>query len=156
MPVSGWESVPALLRHCTVAVYHKSTGGGPDGVIRALKICRDQLAKQGYMYHRGRAQVLENIGLTGKGFVRSLEHAHEGSSGSAKDLMFKKLFELIEPQLWELDGPGGVAPPRDPPGSGVNSQEQERAQMVNVQQATNVIDNDPSKSLYPAFKAPKK
>jgi hypothetical protein len=152
---TGWQSVPALLRHCTVAVYHKSTGGGPDGVVRALKICRDQLAKQGYMYHRGQAQVLENIGLTGKGFVRSMQHTHEGNSGNAKDLMFKKLFELIEPRLWELDGPGGVAPPRDPPGSDVNSQEQGRAQLVNDQQAMNVID-DNSSQLYPNFKVPKK
>jgi hypothetical protein len=156
MPASGWDSIPALLRHCTVAVYKKSTGGGPDGVIKALKICRDQLAKQGYMYHRGRAQVLESIQLTGKGFVRSLQHQSEGNSGNSKDLMFKKLFELIEPRLWELDGPGGVAPPRDPPGSDVNSQEQERSQLVNSQQGTNIIDTIPGAGLYPAYKPPKK
>lgn len=113
MSVGGWKDVPALLRHCVVAVYHKSTGGGPDGVVRAFKICRDQLAKQGYLYHRGQNEILESIALTGKGTVRNNEHSREGFSGANKDLQFQNLFKLIEPRLWEYDGRGGRQPPKD-------------------------------------------
>lgn len=111
----AWRDVPALLRHCVVAVYGKSTGGGPDGVVRAFKICRDKLAQQGYLYPRGRNQILEDIRETGKGFVRSMQHVHEGVHGAQKDEQFAQLFAMIEPRLWEYDGPGGKQPPKDQP-----------------------------------------
>lgn len=153
MSVTGWQAVPPLLRHCVVAVYAKTTGGGPDGVVRAFKICRDQLAKQGYLYHRGQAQILENIQLTGKGWVRSLQHGHEGGDGEAKDRQFQRLFQMIEPRLWEYDGPGGISEPKS---SGIDgaSQDEERARLMdnrNVLEGISAADH-----LYPAFKTPKK
>lgn len=113
MPIGGWKDVPALLRHCVVAVYNKTTSGSPDGVVRAFKICRDQLAKQGYLYHRGQNEILESILLTGKGHARNNEHSREGFSGAAKDLQFQRLFKMIEPRLWEYDGRGGRQAPKD-------------------------------------------
>ena len=111
----GWREVPALLRRCVVAVYAKSTGGGPDGVVRAFKICRDTLAKSGYLTPRGQSQILEEIALTGKGWVRNQEHMRQGVEGERKDRQFELLFKMIEPRLWEYDGPGGKKPPVDPP-----------------------------------------
>lgn len=96
-----------------VAVYNKSTGGGPDGVVRAMRIARAKLGQWGYLYHLGGNQVLEQVQLTGKGWVRNQKHLSEGLSGMGKDLEFARLFKMIEPRLYELDGPGGVKPPRD-------------------------------------------
>ena len=109
----GWRDYPALFRHMVVAVHAKSTGGGPDGVKKAMLISRDQLGKWGYLYHRGGNEVLEGIHLTGKGWVRNQLHITEGRSGDAKDLQFAALFKQIEPQLYELDGPGGKKAPKD-------------------------------------------
>lgn len=152
--ITGWQAVPSILRHCVVAVYRKTTGGGPDGVVRAFKICRDQLAKQGYLYHRGQAEILENIQVTGKGFVRSLHHSHEGSAGAAKDNQFKQLFQMIEPRLWEYDGPGGRSPPKDMAGPGSDFQDQERSKLVDSRET--MIDFIGVNHLAPANKPPKK
>lgn len=130
MSISGWRDVPALLRHCVVAVYSKTTSGGPDGVVRAFKICRDQLAKQGYLYHRGQNEILESIQLTGKGFVRNNEHVREGFSGHGKDLLFQRLFKMIEPRLWEYDGVGGKQPPKSRPSATGEAQDEERSKLM--------------------------
>jgi len=108
----GWFDYPALFRHMTVAVYNKSGGGGAHGVIKAMKITRDQLGKWGYLYHRGGNEVLEGIKLTGKGWVKNQKHISEGFAGQQKDLQFASLFKMVEPMLYELDGPGGVKPPK--------------------------------------------
>jgi hypothetical protein len=144
--------VPPILRHCVVAVYAKTTGGGADGVVRAFKICRDQLAKQGYLHYRGKAEILEDIQLTGKGWVRSLDHAHEGGDGGNKDRQFQKLFEMIEPKLWEYDGPGGVQPPSSAADGTAFDAEQTR-----LMDNRNVLgDISGINHLYPANVPPKK
>lgn len=107
----GWRDFPILFRHSVVAIY-KKVGGGPEGVIKAMLISRDTLAKQGYLNHRGNRQVLDGIVLTGKGFARNAVHLREGMAGSAKDLEFERLFKMIEPKLYELDGPGGKNAPK--------------------------------------------
>ncbi len=117
--------MPALLRHCVVAVYAKSTGGGPDGVVKAFKICRDTLAKSGYLAFRGSGQILDNIQLTGKGYERNLKHQHEGVHGGAVDVQFKKLFQMIEPRLYEYDGPGGLLEPPQMPSADPDGQDQD-------------------------------
>jgi hypothetical protein len=96
-----------------LAIYNKSTDGGPDGFIKALRISRDTLAKQGYVYHGEGLAVLENIRLTGKGWLKNRQHESEGASGAAKDAAFAGLWKMIESQLWKLDGPSGKKP--DPP-----------------------------------------
>lgn len=116
-----WKSVPRILRHCVVAVNGKV--GGHDSVIRAIKICRECLEKNGYLYKTNAVKsgaLLADIRLTAKGWERNQEHLREGFSGEKKDLVFKSLFEQIEPKLWELDGPGGRQPPKenDPEQSG--------------------------------------
>lgn len=78
-----------------------------------MKIARDTLAKSGYLYPAGRNEVLEGIVLTGKGWVRDQQHLREGFAGSSKDLEFARLFKMIEPRLYELDGPGGKQPPKE-------------------------------------------
>lgn len=109
----GWRDQPPLFRHVVVAIYNKGhAGGGADGVVRAMKMARDVLAKQGLLYHRGSNQVLEGIVLTGKGVVRNAKHIREGLAGDRKDQQYQKLFKLIEPRLYELDGPGGKKPPK--------------------------------------------
>ena len=107
-----WQDVPALVRHSTLAIYNKSTGGGADGVIKALRISRDTLAKQGYLYS-SQGAVLEQIKLTAKGWLRNRQHEAEGRSGTDKDRAFAQLWKLIESRVWELDGPSGEKP--DPP-----------------------------------------
>lgn len=109
----GWRDCPPLFRHCVVAIFNKGvTGGGADGVVRAMKIARSQLAKQGYLAPPTGQQVLEGIVLTGKGWTRNQAHIREGFNGSDKDRQFERLFKLIEPKLYELDGPGGKKPPK--------------------------------------------
>lgn len=103
----GWRDIPALVRHSTVAIYGKSFAGQRDGFIRALRVSRDTLAKQGYVYHGANVAVLQNIRLTGKGWLRNQKHLMEGFRGQAKDLEFARLWKTIEPRIWELDGPGG-------------------------------------------------
>jgi len=109
----GWQSVPALVRHSAVAIYYKSFAGTPDGFIRSLRVARDTLAKHGYVYHGANLAVLQDIRLTGKGWVRNQRHLAEGFEGSQKDLEFARLWKTIEPRLWELDGPGGKQPPKN-------------------------------------------
>ncbi len=128
--MSGWRDVPALVRRCVVSVYGKTSGGGPDGVVRAFKICRDQLAKHGYLYPRGNDQILESIILTGKGYERDLDHNHSGHAGEAKDLMFSNLFEMIEPRLYEYDGRGGKQAPRPQPSIDGISMDEEAVKIV--------------------------
>lgn len=150
--ITGWNAVPPLLRHCVVAVYAKTTGGGHDGVVRAFKICRDQLAKQGYMNYRGSAQILENIQLTGKGWARSLDHSREGGGGEAKDRQFQQLFEMIKPRLWEYDGPGGVQPPNSVTDGSAHEQE-----LSNLMDNRNTLDAMTGiNHLYPAYVPQKK
>jgi hypothetical protein len=122
----GWRDIPPLFRHCVVAIFNKGvTGGGADGVVRAMKIARAQLGKQGYLYPAAGQEVLEGIRLTGKGWTRNQQHIREGFQGSNKDLQFERLFKMIEPKLYELDGPGGRQPPK--PANAKDSQDQERA-----------------------------
>lgn len=113
--MSGWRDIPPLVRHSTLAIYGKSTGGGADGFIKALRISRDTLAKQGYLYDGKGLAVLQNIKLTGKGWLQNRKHVTEGRSGAQKDEAFAKLWKLIESRLWELDGPSGKkpAPPKN-------------------------------------------
>jgi len=111
--MAGWRDVPALVRHSTLAIYNKSTGGGADGFIKALRISRDTLAKQGYVYHGEGLAVLQDIKLTGKGWLRNRQHEAEGRSGDAKDRQFAQLWKMIESKLAELDGPSGKK--ADPP-----------------------------------------
>lgn len=108
-----WQDVPALVRHSTLAIYNKSTGGGADGFIKALRISRDTLAKQGYVYYGQKKAVLEDIKLTGKGWLQNRKHEAEGKSGEEKDRAFAQLWKLIEPKMAELDGPSGEK--ADPP-----------------------------------------
>jgi hypothetical protein len=122
----GWRDFPALFRHMVVAVYNKSTSGGPDGVVKAMLITRDKLADWGYLYHRGGQEVLAGIRLTGKGWGREQKHLREGFAGNAKDLQFERLFKMIEPRLYELDGPGGTKPPKQPPPEQLERQDPER------------------------------
>jgi hypothetical protein len=138
----GWRDFPAIFRHMTVAVYNKSTGGGPDGVIKAMMITRDKLADWGYLYHRGRQEVLEGIRLTGKGFARNGKHLREGFAGTNKDQQFAKLFQMIEPRLYELDGPGGVKPPK-PVITGEKRVAEDHAEERDIK------SQDTPKSLYP-------
>lgn len=109
--MAGWRDLPALFRHSVVAIY-KKVGGGPEGVVKAMLIARDTLAKSGYLNHRGGQEVLQGIVLTGKGFERNAKHLREGMAGSSKDLEFERLFKMIEPRLYELDGPGGRKAPK--------------------------------------------
>lgn len=113
--MASWKDIPALVRHSTLAIYNKSTGGGPDGFIKALRISRDTLAKQGYVYHGQKKAVLQDIKLTGKGWLQNRKHEQEGRSGHDKDRAFAQLWEMIKPQLAALDGPSGVKaePPKD-------------------------------------------
>jgi hypothetical protein len=103
----SWQDIPALVRHSTLAIYGKSTGGGADGFIKALRISRDTLAKQGYLYNGEGLAVLQDIQLTGKGWLRNRRHDAEGRSGDAKDRQFAQLWKLIESKLADLDGPSG-------------------------------------------------
>ena len=98
-----------------MAVYAKSTAGGPDGVVKAFLICRDTLAKSGYLTPRGGSAILDDIALTGKGWERNQHHMRQGAEDARKDAQFEKLYKLLEPRLWEYDGPGGKDPPKDPP-----------------------------------------
>ena len=120
-----WKDIPRLLRHCVVAVHAKVGGAGEAGVISALKICRDCLEKNGYLYRSnvGKA-LLDDIRLTAKGYQRNQEHLREGGAGERKDLSFKKLFQQIQPIIFELDGPGGKKAPED--ASPEESQESEK------------------------------
>ena len=140
--MAGWRDVPSLVRHSTVAIYNKSTAGGPDGFIKALRIARDTLAKSGYLYHGAKLAVLEDIRLTGKGWQRNQKHLAEGFAGAHKDLEFARLFKMIEPRLYELDGPGGKQPPK-PVGDTGDRQDEERG---NAQ-----VDNRPL-PIYPTRK----
>lgn len=110
-----WRDVPALVRHSTLAIYSKSTGGGADGFIKALRISRDTLAKQGYVYHGEKKAVLQDIKLTGKGWLQNRKHEQEGRAGHEKDRAFAQLWKLIESKLADLDGPSGkkALPPKD-------------------------------------------
>lgn len=98
------------MRHSTLAIYNKSTGGGADGFIKALRISRDTLAKQGYVYAGQKMAVLEEIKLTAKGWLQNRKHVAEGRSGAEKDKAFAQLWKLIENRVWELDGPSGEKP----------------------------------------------
>ena len=120
-----WQDVPALVRHSTLAIYNKSTGGGAEGFIKALRISRDTLAKQGYVYHGKGLAVLEEIKLTGKGWLQNRKHMEEGRSGVEKDRAFAQLWKLIEPKLAELDGPSGEKP--DPPKNAAEAASREKA-----------------------------
>jgi hypothetical protein len=91
-----------------------------------MKIARATLGKQGYLFPPIGEEVLQNIRLTGKGWVRNQAHIREGFEGGAKDLQFERLFKLIEPKLYELDGPGGKKPPKSP-ASAKDAQAQERS-----------------------------
>lgn len=106
-----WREIPPLVRHSVVAIYNKSTGGGADGVIKAIRISRDTLAKHGYLYSGQGLAVLEGIKLTSKGWLRNRQHEAEGRSGHAKDMQFASLWKMIEPRMAELDGPSGKKPP---------------------------------------------
>ena len=122
--MAGWRSIPTLVRHSTLAIYNKSTGGGADGFIRALRISRDTLAKQGYVYHGEKLAVLQDIKLTGKGWLQNRTHEAEGRSGEAKDRAFAQLWKLIEKRLPELDGPSGLKD--DPPKNSKESASREK------------------------------
>ena len=119
-----WRDIPALVRHSTIAIYNKSTGGGPDGFIKALRISRDTLAKAGYLYYGEGLAVLQDIQLTGKGWLKNKKHESEGRSGEAKDRQFAQLWKLIESKIPELDGPSGKRP--DPPRNIVDAADQEK------------------------------
>lgn len=111
----GWRDQPALFRHVVVRIFNKGvTGGGAEGVVRAMRMARDVLARQGHLYHSPGTQVLDGIRLTGKGFVQNAKHLREGFEGDTKDQQYAKLFKMIEPRLYELDGPGGAKPPKPP------------------------------------------
>lgn len=120
-----WQDVPALVRHSALAIYNKSTSGGAEGFIKALRISRDTLAKQGYLYYGQKMAVLENIKLTSKGWLRNRQHEAEGKSGEDKDRAFAQLWKLIEPRVWELDGPSGERP--DPPRNNAQAAQREQA-----------------------------
>jgi hypothetical protein len=126
--MGSWRDIPAILRRCVVAVYGKTSGGGPDGVVRAFKICRDKLAKDGYLGHRGSNEILESIQLTGKGYVRNLHHISSGQDGAAKDITFSKLFEMIKPRLYEYDGKGGEQPPTSSADGSASAAERQKSE----------------------------
>lgn len=106
--MASWKDIPALVRHSTLAIYNKSTGGGAEGFLKALRISRDTLAKQGYLYHGEKTAILQDIKLTGKGWIRNKQHESEGRSGHEKDRAFASLWKLIEARVAVLDGPSGV------------------------------------------------
>jgi hypothetical protein len=102
--VVDWWAIPALVRHSTLAIMSKSTGGGPTGFLKALRISRDTLAKAGYVYHGKGLSVLQGIQLTEKGWLRNKKHHSEGKGGTAKDHQFADLWNLIKPKIPEIDG----------------------------------------------------
>jgi hypothetical protein len=120
----SWKDVPRLVRHSALAIYHKSTEGGAEGFIRALRISRDTLAKQGYLYHGEKAAVLQDIKLTSKGWLRNQKHEQEGRSGDEKDRAFAQLWKLIESRIAELDGPSGVK--AEPPKNSAEAAQREK------------------------------
>jgi hypothetical protein len=102
--VVDWWTIPALVRHSTLAIMSKSTSGGPRGFLKALRISRDTLAKQGYIYHGKGLSVLQGIHLTEKGWLRNRKHHAEGKSGEAKDRQFAMLWQSIKSKIPEVDG----------------------------------------------------
>jgi len=111
--MANWRDIPVLVRHSTIAIYNKSTGGGPQGFMQALRISRDTLANAGYLYQGKGLALLEGIKLTGKGWLRNRQHEAEGRSGDAKDRQFESLWKSIAEKIPELDGPSGKK--ADPP-----------------------------------------
>lgn len=123
--------MPALVRHMTVAIYNKSTGGGPDGFVRAMMMARGRLAKWGYIYHGGNPnEPFTKIFLTAKGWKRNLRHDSESFLGDLKDLHYARLYDSIEPRMHELDGPGGKRPPKEAkPKEAKDQQSPEKAEL---------------------------
>lgn len=145
--MAGWQDIPALVRHSTLAIYRKSTGGGAEGFIKALRISRDTLAKAGYLYHGEGLAVLQEIRLTSKGWLRNKKHLEEGKSGEAKDREFANLWKMIEPRIAELDGPSGKK--ADPPKNTKEAADREKASSKPGEKSRN--DNSKS-ALYPPKK----
>jgi len=108
------------------------------------------------MFHRGKAQILEDIGLTGKGYIRNLQHETQGITANEKDLKFDALFAMIAPRLWEYDGPGGKQPPQGRPSAdGTASAEEVDRVMDGNDRINNIVGGDFS-YLYPRNIPPKK
>jgi hypothetical protein len=142
--MASWRDVPALVRHSTLAIYNKSTGGGADGFIKALRISRDTLAKQGYVYHGEAKAILQDIKLTSKGWIRNRQHEQEGRSGNEKDRAFASLWKMIEARVPELDGPSGekTEPPK-------NSKEAAAREKLDKRPGENGKFDDRPGPLYP-------
>ena len=68
--------------------------------------------------------MLQDIKLTGKGWLRNQKHEAEGRSGDDKDAQFASLWKLIESRVWELDGPSGKKP--EPPKSSAEAAAMEK------------------------------
>ena len=95
------ESIPLLVRHCTVAVYKKLHGDKKSRFMEAFEIARAQLMKYGYLTHQSVYGSVEDIRLTPKGRRREQLHRREGSKGQLKNKLFAELFQASELALTE-------------------------------------------------------
>jgi hypothetical protein len=95
------EGIPAILRHCTLAIFEKLRGDPQTRFKNAFAIARAHLVKHGYLADESDIGTVENIRLTLKGRRREQKHLMEGSKGDLKNARFMELFRVAELGLTE-------------------------------------------------------
>jgi hypothetical protein len=85
--------IPAFLKHMTLAIYKNgSVGSGSQAFIRAFRIARGVMVRDGYLVDRIDGPT-DGMRLTGKGIQRNGQHLREGPK---KTREFDRLYENVQ------------------------------------------------------------
>ncbi len=85
--------IPAIVKHCTVAIWHRGRPAGKDQkdrFMQCFEIAKAQLTKFGFITV---GAAPDDIGLTPRGRVRDQLHKSEGP---AKTTLFDALYDQLD------------------------------------------------------------
>lgn len=103
------RSIPAILKHVTMAILRKKGSLGGSNFDRAFRIARSRLETYGYLRAGSATGPLSKIALAaGKAPAREAAHRREGAEGNRKAQMFDRWLKAELPgMLQELEADAG-------------------------------------------------
>jgi len=104
------KPIPVLVKHCALAIYKSGycKGTEVERVQQAFDIAVGRLAQYKFLWKLGEKASPVNILLTAKGRRAEAEHQRE-ADGPPKTAEWDELYTLIQEEVEELDGAGGVS-----------------------------------------------
>lgn len=92
MKAVATTKIPAIVKHCALAIYDDLKGSQAQRFANALKYAVSRLSEYGFLTEGSKDQEADKLSLTTKGHEREREHAREPKT---KNDRFDKMYQAF-------------------------------------------------------------